>query len=324
MYFLSFFLADENFRLANFKLLYILSRRNNFCRNSLGKSSQQQNGMAICCSLTRIFLPTPSHLVYIEKLVMNVSSSCSIYWRNDSDGISSPPKFLPDSYALKKFNRFLLSSRLSVTNASLQLEQVCFLKHLFNKYPATYAIGFFFTRLSPKSLLRYSVASMSKLSHVVWAGTRAGTSDFLLENWARRVSKSSAQFPVEDCRKELKKSFWNALVNWTGVGLSLLPPCWRMAPKKFSKGSVFNLRVKRKLKAWVVCKYSQIIVMALIETNHPLRHLILPVTFSFPLNTFSLSMKLNIFFKKLVWDEVLVTARLNVFVQLIGAVDAIK
>ena len=175
--------------------------------------------MAICCSLTRIFLPTPSHLVYIEKLVMNVSSSCSIYWRNGGDGISSPPKFLPDSYALKKFNRFLLSSRLSVTNASLQLEQVCFLKHLFNKYPATYAIGFFFTRLSPKSLLRYSVASMSKLSHVVWAGTRAGTSDFLLENWGRRVSKSSAQFPVEDCRKELKKKFpkCSCELDWGGI-----------------------------------------------------------------------------------------------------------
>ena len=57
--------------------------------------------------------------------------------------------------------------------------------------------------------------------------------------------------------------------------------------------------------------------MALIETSHPLRHLILPVTSSFPLNTFSLSMKLNISFKKLMWDEVLVTARLNVFVQLI-------
>ena len=153
--------------------------------------------MAICRSLTRIFLPTPSHLVNIEKLVKNVSSSCSTYWRNGDEGISSPPKFLADSYALKKFNRFLLSSRLSVTNASLQLEQVCF----------------------------YSVASMSKLSCVVWAGTRAGTSDFLLENWARRVSKSSAQFPVEDCRKELKKSFRNALVNCTGVGLSLLPPC---------------------------------------------------------------------------------------------------
>ena len=95
MYFLSFFLADANFRLANFKLQYILSRRNNFSRNSFGKSSQQQNGMGICCgNLAKIFLPTPSHLVYIEKLVINVSSSCSTYCRNGDDGISSPPKFL--------------------------------------------------------------------------------------------------------------------------------------------------------------------------------------------------------------------------------------
>ena len=43
---------------------------------------------------SKIFLPTPSHLVYIEKLVINVSSSCSTYCRNDDDGISSPPKFL--------------------------------------------------------------------------------------------------------------------------------------------------------------------------------------------------------------------------------------
>ena len=63
-------------------------------RNSFGKSSQQQNGMGICCNLAKIFLPTPSHLVYIEKLVINVSSSCSTYCRNDDDGISSPPKFL--------------------------------------------------------------------------------------------------------------------------------------------------------------------------------------------------------------------------------------
>ena len=66
-------------------------------RNSFGKSSQQQNGMGICCNLAKIFLPTdstPSHLVYIEKLVINVSSSCSTYCRNDDDEISSPPKFL--------------------------------------------------------------------------------------------------------------------------------------------------------------------------------------------------------------------------------------
>ena len=47
-----------------------------------------------CCNLAKIFLPTPSHLVYIEQLVINVSSSCSTYCRNDDDGISSPPKFL--------------------------------------------------------------------------------------------------------------------------------------------------------------------------------------------------------------------------------------
>ena len=62
-------------------------------RNSFGKSSQQQNGMGIC-NLAKIFLPTSSHLVYIEKLVINVSSSYSTYCRNDYDGISSPPKFL--------------------------------------------------------------------------------------------------------------------------------------------------------------------------------------------------------------------------------------
>ena len=45
--------------------------------------------------VTKIFLPTPSHLVYIEKLVINVPFSCSTYCRNDDDdGISSPPKFL--------------------------------------------------------------------------------------------------------------------------------------------------------------------------------------------------------------------------------------
>ena len=48
----------------------------------------------ICRNLAKIFLPTPSHLVYIEKLLINVSSSCLTYCRNDDDGISSPPKFL--------------------------------------------------------------------------------------------------------------------------------------------------------------------------------------------------------------------------------------
>jgi hypothetical protein len=61
------------------------------------------------------------------------------------------------------------------------------------------------------------------------------------------TSKSAAQFPAEEVRRELKKSFLNALVNWTGVGLSLLPPCCLIVPKKFSKGSVFNLLVKRNL-----------------------------------------------------------------------------
>ena len=86
MHFLSFFLADASCN--------IFSVAGTTSRNSFGKSSQQQNGMGICCNLAKIFLPTPSHLVYIEKLVINVSSSCSTYCRNDDDGISSPPKFL--------------------------------------------------------------------------------------------------------------------------------------------------------------------------------------------------------------------------------------
>jgi hypothetical protein len=43
---------------------------------------------------------------------------------------------------------------------------------------------------------------------------------------ARSSSKSAAQFPAEDVRKELKKSFLKALVNCDGVGLSLFPPCY--------------------------------------------------------------------------------------------------
>ena len=50
--------------------------------------------MGICCNLAKIFLPTPSHLVYIEKLVINVSSSCSTYCRNDDDGIRQSSKIL--------------------------------------------------------------------------------------------------------------------------------------------------------------------------------------------------------------------------------------
>ena len=93
MYFLSFFLVMQTF---DWQILScnIFSVAGTTSRNSFGKSSQQQNGMGICCNLAKIFLPTPSHLVYIEKLVINVSSSCSTYCRNDDDGTSSPPKFL--------------------------------------------------------------------------------------------------------------------------------------------------------------------------------------------------------------------------------------
>ena len=67
-------------------------------------------------------------------------------------------------------------------------------------------------------------------------------------NWVNRLSKSSAQFPVYEFKNELKNNLRKACVNWIAVGLSLLPPCCRMEPKKFSSGSVFNLLVRRKLK----------------------------------------------------------------------------
>jgi hypothetical protein len=79
--------------------------------------------------------------------------------------------------------------------------------------------------------------------------TRTGLLD-LLKNCGRRESKSSAQLPVVEVRSELKSSFLNALVNCVGVGLSLFPPCCRIVPKKFSNGSVFNLRVYKNLKLW--------------------------------------------------------------------------
>lgn len=63
----------------------------------------------------------------------------------------------------------------------------------------------------------------------------------------RRSSKSASQFLAEDVRKKLENSFLKALENCAGVGLSLFPPCCRVVPKKFSKGSVFNLLVKRNL-----------------------------------------------------------------------------
>ena len=69
--------------------------------------------------------------------------------------------------------------------------------------------------------------------------------------FARSLSKSAAQFPSDDVRKELKKSFLKALVNCDGVGLSLFPPCCLIVLKKFSIGSVLSPLVKRNLKSLV-------------------------------------------------------------------------
>jgi hypothetical protein len=97
--------------------------------------------------------------------------------------------------------------------------------------------------------------------------------------------------------KGAKKSFLNALVNWTGVGLSLLPPCCLIVPKKFSKGSVFNLLVKRNLNWWLDFNLFQIRISALIVTNQPWRHLIRPVTSLSPWNTFKFLMNVMLSFR---------------------------
>ena len=92
---------------------------------------------------------------------------------------------------------------------------------------------------------------ISKSGTTFGRATIAGTLlflDFALANWARRLSKSSAQLPVDKFKNEIKNSFQKAGMNWIEVGLSLLPPCCRMEPKKFSIRSVFNLLVRRNLK----------------------------------------------------------------------------
>jgi hypothetical protein len=40
-------------------------------------------------------------------------------------------------------------------------------------------------------------------------------------------------------KERTEKQFTESRVNWTGVGFSLFPRWWRIAPNKFSMGSVF-------------------------------------------------------------------------------------
>ncbi len=107
-----------------------------------------------------------------------------------------------------------------------------------SKYPATYAIGLSFSKLSPTSFSLKSVDLISSLSGLVVAGIKAGTLESAFEICASRLSKSSSQFPRDEFKNELKNSFVKACVNWMGVGLSLFPHCCRIVPKKFCWGSV--------------------------------------------------------------------------------------
>ena len=45
------------------------------------------------------------------------------------------------------------------------------------------------------------------------------------------------------------------MIKSTAVGLSLFPPCWRIA-QKFSIGSEFNLLVRRNLKLILIRLYA--------------------------------------------------------------------
>jgi hypothetical protein len=102
IYFLSFLLQEEKSRLANFKQEKIRIRKNNFWRNSRGKSGQVCNGTGTALSLLRICLSTHELLVKMEKFVKKTFSSCVTHSRYGIVGAFSPPKGTSsDSFALK-------------------------------------------------------------------------------------------------------------------------------------------------------------------------------------------------------------------------------